>query len=150
MPRTAPQPLVEGQVASGLEAFGRVFFETVADNAVERGQDISAGLSKLWRFLFRNCDAAVQSARSASIDNAGVFHSSVKRATKRVRRLSFTRLTAHLASVCVIGNRLHEKSLALIGNVAARKCRGEAVALIAETFSMRRLGGSRWRLRRTR
>jgi hypothetical protein len=41
-------------------------------------------------------------------------------------------------------------SLALIGNVSARKCRGKAVALMAETFSMRRLGGSRWRLRRTR
>src|ERR1700736_1658538 len=40
-------------------------------------------------------------------------------------------------------------SLALIGNVSARKCRGEELAPIAETFSIRRLEGSRWRLRRT-
>jgi hypothetical protein len=38
-----------------------------------------------------------------------------------------------------------EWSLALIRNVSGRKRRGEAVALIAETFSIRRQGGSRWR-----
>jgi hypothetical protein len=37
-------------------------------------------------------------------------------------------------------DHMSEKSLALIGNVAARKCRRQAVGLIAETFSIRRLG----------
>jgi hypothetical protein len=38
----------------------------------------------------------------------------------------------------------------LIGNVSARKCRGEAGVLIAEIFSIRRLEGNRWRLRQMR
>jgi hypothetical protein len=62
-------------------------------------------------------------------------------ADRRVRRSSRT---------LVRGSHLDVLSLALIGNVSARKCRGKAVARVAETFSMRRLGGSRWRLRRTR
>ena len=41
-------------------------------------------------------------------------------------------------------------SLALIGNVAAPDCRDEAVVLIAGTFSIRRLEGRRWWLRRAR
>jgi hypothetical protein len=38
-----------------------------------------------------------------------------------------------------------ELSLALIGNVSARERLDEAVVLIAETFSIRRQEGSRWR-----
>ena len=41
---------------------------------------------------------------------------------------------------------LAASSLALIGNVSARASRGEDGALIAETFSIRRQEGSRWRL----
>jgi len=41
-----------------------------------------------------------------------------------------------------------EMSLALIGNASAREGRSEEVR--AEAFSIRRLEGSRWRLRRTR
>ena len=40
-------------------------------------------------------------------------------------------------------------SLALIGNDAAREGRGAAVLVVAESFSIRRLEGSRRRLRRT-
>jgi hypothetical protein len=45
---------------------------------------------------------------------------------------------------------LAEKSLALIGNASAVKGRIGAEIAAAEAFSIRRLGGSRWRLRRTR
>jgi hypothetical protein len=42
------------------------------------------------------------------------------------------------------------KSLALIGNASAVRGRIGAEMVAAEAFSIRRLGGSRWRLRRTR
>jgi len=44
---------------------------------------------------------------------------------------------------------LSEWSLALIGNAWAHDIRGEEVHVLAEAFSIRRLEGSRWRLRRT-
>jgi hypothetical protein len=42
------------------------------------------------------------------------------------------------------------ESLAFIGNASAREGRNEEVRVAAEAFSIRRLEGSRWRLRRTR
>src|SRR3974390_842025 len=71
-------------------------------------------------------------------------------ATKIIRKSASGRLNRSVKNDKRPSRHLDEKSLALIGNVSARKCRGKAVELTAETFSMRRLGGSRWRLRRTR
>ena len=45
---------------------------------------------------------------------------------------------------------LSGSSLAFIGNASAHETRGEDVDFLAEAFSIRRLEGSRWRLRRTR
>src|SRR5439155_26493468 len=48
----------------------------------------------------------------------------------------------------LIGLVLGVSSLALIGNASRADCRGAGSR--REAFSIRRLGGSRWRLRRTR
>ena len=62
---------VEGQVARGLEAFVRIFLQTVPDHAVERAGNAHVHLKKVGRIVFENRIERLDRRLAAKRRNAG-------------------------------------------------------------------------------